>query len=121
MISVKNQRAPLLNKKVRSPNQGRYCWRICPYSTEDITSRTILSDKSIHTTTSGRMTIDVRAGHDGTGWVCLDPACSYFLGTAVSGIAVDARVQQITASGGYQVLIVPIQMGVCSGTQFFEM
>jgi hypothetical protein len=118
MTFVKNARAPVLRKTARG--QKTYCWRLCPYSLEDIHNRLPNGERSAHTTTSGKMALDIRDGHDGIGWVCLDDACSFYTGVATSGIPIEARVLTLTVSGEYGVDIVQVPTEVCSGTRFWE-
>lgn len=119
MISVKNRKAPVLRKTSRG--QKTYCWRYCPYSLEDPSNRLPAPQRSLHTTTSGHMALDVRAGHDGVGWVCLDDNCTHYTGVATSGIPIQARVMNLEpTTGEYSVEIIPVPQGVCSGTRFWE-
>lgn len=118
MISVKNAKAPVLRKTARG--QKTYCHKYCPYSLEDPFDKLPNDQRSAHPVTSGHMALDVRDGHQGVGWTCLDPYCSFYLGTATSGIPVQARVMTLSGSE-YKVQIVSIPTEVCSGSHYFEM
>jgi hypothetical protein len=117
-ISVKNQKAPVLNKTVDGIN--KYCWRICPYSTADGTDRIPDVEQTIHYTTSGRMSLAVTEGHGQVGFICRDPNCSYYLGTASTAINIDVRVPSITVSGEYIITASSVPIPMCSGHWFFE-
>lgn len=117
--SVKNFKAPRLNRRVWG--RKKWCHRICPYATNAVDTRIPDIEKSVHTTTSGAMELDIRRGHDGRGWVCTDPNCSFFLGTATTSISMSLRNFTITASGSYEPAFLTELITPCSGTRFFEM
>lgn len=114
-------RAPILRKNIQGKKS--YCWRLCPYSTADNFSNRIPSlEKTAHTVTSGQMSLDVRGGHDNVGFVCLDPGCPFFLGTAVTPV-----IMQVTTvsginyqSGEYTMQTQAVPIPICSGTHFWE-
>lgn len=117
-ISVKNQKAPVLGRTIDGIN--KYCYRYCPYSTADSTNRIPSGERSIHYTTSGRMSLEIPEGHGQVGFICRDPNCSYYLGTASTAINIDVRVPTITVSGEYQITVSSIPVPMCSGHWFFE-
>lgn len=112
---------PPLIKKVRHRVKGKLtqCWRHCPYSTDSgFDDRIPTGEKVEHTTTSGRMTFDIRGGH-GMGWVCLDDECPVYTGDATT--AIDITVRNFTISGGQyldQSFTKPSPL--CSGIRFWE-
>jgi hypothetical protein len=110
-------KAPVLNRKAHG--RKRYCWRICPYASNDVSGRIPEVERAEHTTTSGKMTFDTRGGHMRAGWVCEDPACPYFLGTAVT--AINIYENKVVISGAdYTIQKVPHPVPLCSGVQFWE-
>lgn len=110
-------KAPVLNRRVQG--RKRYCWRICPYSINDASNRIPSSERSEHTVTSGKMTMDIRGGHRRAGWVCEDPNCSYFLGSATT--AIEIYENKVTISGGdYRIEKITHFSPLCSGIQFWE-
>lgn len=111
--------APKLHRQ-RS-GKVRYCWRLCPYCTGDTTNRIPDIEKTIHTVTSGAMSMDIRGGHDQVGFVCLDPGCSFFLGTATTEVIMENRIQNLDRSTGeYTITIESNPIPICSGTHFWE-
>ena len=110
-------KAPVLPRSVKG--RKRYSWRCCPYSTGDASNRIPEGERAAHTVTSGYMAMDIRGGHRRDGWVCEDPNCPYFLGTAVTPIQIYEN--KITISGGdYFVTKIPHDSALCSGVQFWE-
>jgi hypothetical protein len=109
-------KAPNLRRKAWG--RKRYCWRRCPYSTNDVSERIPEGERTDHTTTSGYMTLDSRGSR--WGWVCEDPNCSYFLGTAST--AIEIPVNKTTISGGQHYIITQEmhEVPLCSGVQFWE-
>jgi hypothetical protein len=108
---------------IRRTTQGRtkYSWRRCPYAIGDISNRIPDIEKSIHYTTSGHMSLDVRGGHDLEGFVCLDPNCSFFKGTATTKITLTCYNQKVNSTTGeYTIEEIPIDVPICSGTHFWE-
>lgn len=67
---------------------GAHCYKFCPYSTQIIVfsgdSQIPTAQKTFHGETSGFMHSYSLGGP--MGWVCADNSCSFFLGTATSGI-----------------------------------
>lgn len=115
--SLTNQKAPKLNRKVWG--RKKWCLRICPYSTSAIDDRIPIVEKTIHTVTSGAMELCIRNGHGQAGFKCVDPGCSFFLGTATTPISIDIR--HFTISGGEYIPNFKTELQIpCSGTQFFE-
>lgn len=119
IISIKNIKAPILHRIPKG--QVKYCFRKCPYSTEDYTNRIPSNERTLHPVTSGNMSLKIKDGHDRAGFICLDPNCSYYLGTATTELTtlieipiVDRITGEYTISG----TIIPIPL--CSGTHFFE-
>lgn len=112
-------KAPLLNRRIQGTK--RYRWRLCPYYTEDASNRIPLTERRPHPTTSGHMKMSVRSGHDGVGWVCEDPNCSYFLGTATTTVKIPySRVEINRETGEYTVNHEFHEQPICSGTFFWE-
>lgn len=113
-------KAPLIRRIPFGKKLQRY--KVCPYSTTDVGSRIPTTEKDVHPTTSGYMTLDVRAGHDGAGWVCMDNNCPYFRGTAVTSLPISTRKTSINyITGEYTISEESIPTGVCSGTRYWEM
>jgi len=120
MVFVKNRKAPILRKTARG--QKTYCHKFCPYSLEDPLNRLPNVQRSVHPVTSGHMSLDIKNGHQGIGHVCLDPYCKFYLGTATSGIPIQARVMTFDpTTKEYGVDIIAIPTALCSGTPYFEM
>jgi hypothetical protein len=117
---VKNQLAPRLGRRVYGNKS--YSWRLCPYSTADISGRIPDLEKSIHYTTSGNMQLDIREGHDMVGFVCRDPNCSFYTGQATTPVTISLRSQRIAdkQTGEYVVDTISVDIPVCSGTYFWE-
>jgi len=115
--SIKNQKAPVLNRRPKGIK--RHCLRICPFAVNAVDTRIPTAQKTIHTVTSGAMRFDLIRGHDGRAFVCDDPNCSFFLGTATSGINLELR-NTVIISGSYQVQIINEMQMPCSGTKFWE-
>jgi len=110
-------KAPVLNRRVQG--RKRYCWRICPYATNDLSDRIPDVERADHVVTSGQMAMDIRGGHHRAGWVCEDPSCPFFLGTAVTPIQIYEN--KIVISGAdYTVQKIPHDTPLCSGIQFWE-
>lgn len=107
---------PKLRKR-KNRAQG-YSYRICPYSTCDITNRVPSGEKTIHYTTSGYMRMDAADGHN-IGFVCMDPNCSYYLGTATTPVNLLLR-NTVISGNQYHVELIPYEVPMCSGTWFFE-
>ena len=74
--------------------RAAHCWRYCPYSTQttDYNGDTRIpgGEKTYHPETEGQMHT-YALGARGTGWICADNACSYFLGTASTEVAQAGR------------------------------
>lgn len=115
--SFQNHKAPILHRRVWG--RKKYCWKICPYSTNAIDNRIPDAEKTIHTVTSGAMELDVKRGHDGTSFVCTDPSCSFFLGTATTPINIPIRSFKVV-SGEYIPDFKNFEQMPCSGVQFWE-
>jgi len=99
----------------------RYKWRICPYADCDLSDRIPINERTSHTVTSGYMTLDLRGGHDGAGWRCDDPNCPYFLGNAVTPIAIAVREVSIDyTTGEYTITTTYKDTLLCSGIKFWE-
>ena len=114
-----NCKAPILRRTTRG--KRTYCWRKCPYSTEDSTNRIPNNQKSTHYTTSGRMAPSIRDGHDRNGWVCLDDNCSFFTGIATSGIEISIKNVSVNQSTGEYTITEDFILNMpCSGARFFE-
>lgn len=112
-------KAPIVRRKIQG--KVKYSWRRCPYSVGDITGRIPDAEKSIHYTTSGYMSLDIKGGHDLEGFVCLDPNCSFFRGTATTPITITGYNQTVNSTTGrYTIEEIPIEIPVCSGTHFWE-
>ena len=112
-------KAPIWN--IPPTKLGTYKWRCCPYSTSDATDRVPDGEKALHPVTSGWMSMDIRGGHDNVGFVCLDPYCPFFLGTASTPVIMKVRVQKLNReTGQYWVEIEEHEIPVCSGTYFWE-
>ena len=96
-------------------------WRICPYSTCDtVTNRIPAIEQSNHTTTSGYMQMYLKDGHL-PGWICKDPACSYYTGSASTEVAIEGRDVVINReTGEYRVIVISGFNPICSGMFFFE-
>lgn len=110
-------RAPVLNRTYVG-RKGKYGHRKCPYSTEDITERIPLAERTDHLDTEGRMDPKAMPGK-GIIFQCNSDYCSFFLGTAVTEL--DQSVLDVTISGGeylYEERFVPIL--ICSGIRFRE-
>lgn len=67
------------------------------------------------------MVMEIRAGHEGVGFMCQDPACSYFTGTATTPMLTYAKTMTISPEGKYVVTVTGILNPVCSGHYYFEM
>jgi hypothetical protein len=118
-ISVKNIKAPVLRRI--SKGKVNYCFRKCPYSTDDYTNRVPTGERTIHTVTSGNMSLKIKDGHDRAGFICLDPNCSYYLGTAVTELTTLVEIPNVNrTTGEYTVSGMNIPIPLCSGTHFFE-
>jgi hypothetical protein len=112
-------KAPVLKRKIQGTT--RYNWKVCPFSTVDQSGRIPSNQKSIHTTTSGRMRLSIRDGYDGVGWVCDDPKCSYYLGTAhTPATMVVKNVSVNITTGEYTITPETVTIPMCSGTWFWE-
>lgn len=111
--------APLLNRRIQSIK--RYLWRCCPYAINDGTNRVPLGERTEHTLTSGAMAMEIRGGHDDIGFVCQDPNCSFFKGTATTQVMIETRSQQVNqVTGEYTIIVGQEPIPVCSGTYFWE-
>lgn len=111
---------PIVKKKrVRVKGKLTQCYRLCPYSVASVYDDRIPSGEKVeHTTTSGRMTFDIRGGH-GMGWVCLDDECPVYTGDATT--AIDITVRNLTVSGGQYIdTSYTKESPLCSGIRFWE-
>ena len=112
-------KSPIVTREVR--NIGRYCWRKCPYSTIDNSNRIPIVERTPHYVTSGNMDPDIRDGHDNFGFVCKDPGCSFYLGTATTPITIKVRNLCVdSGTGYYKVDFIDVVVPICSGTHFWE-
>lgn len=116
-----SQRAPILRRNVQG--KRKYCWRICPYSTaDDFSNRIPASEQTVHLVTSGHMALEIRGGHDNVGFVCLDPGCPFYLGTATTPVVMQVTtvsgINQVT--GEYTMQTHNVEIPICSGTRFWE-
>ena len=112
-------KAPVLRRNVKGIK--RYNWRRCPYSTADVTNRIPVGEKTEHTVTDGKMQLSIPKGHDSVGWVCKDPNCSFYLGTATTSIKVPiSRTSIDYTTGEYTITADYIEQPICSGTFFWE-
>jgi len=112
-------KAPVLRRNIQGIK--RYSWRICPFATNDASNRIPITERTVHTTTSGRMKLSIRAGHEGVGWVCEDPACSYYLGTATTEVKIPySRVEVNRETGEYTINHEYYSQPICSGIYFWE-
>jgi hypothetical protein len=86
-----------------SGNKARaaHCWKYCPYSTQGTDynedARIPEGEKTYHPETEGQLHT-YALGARGTGWICADNACSYFLGTASTEVGQAGR--QFISLGG---------------------
>lgn len=111
---------PTLKKNgIKVKGKKTQCYRLCPYSTAAVhDDRIPTGEKVEHTTTSGRMTFDIRGGH-GLGWECLDDACPVYQGVATT--AIDITVRNLTVSGGQYIdTSYTKESPLCSGIRFWE-
>jgi|SRR3989304_258621 len=111
-------KAPLV-RKTYSGRKGLYGHRICPYSTQDITERIPLAERTDHTDTGGRMDLVSGPSGVGTAFQCNSDLCSFYLGAAVTEL--NQSVLALTISGGayiYTENLVPIY--ICLGRRFQE-
>jgi len=112
-------KAPILGRDVKSTK--RYSWRRCPYSTQDLTNRIPAGEKTDHSVTNGKMKLSIRNGHDGVGWVCEDPNCPYYLGTATTSIKIAFSKTQVNReTGEYTIVHDYYENPICSGSYFWE-
>lgn len=112
-------RAPYLKRRVQG--KKTYAYRACPYSTEDATNRIPADEKTIHTTTSGRMSLEIRNGHEGLGFVCMDDNCPFYTGTAVTEVYMSISKTTIDqATGEYLIDVTTTPIPICSGQRFWE-
>ena len=112
-------KAPILKRDVKGTK--RYGWRICPYSSNDSSARVPASERAYHPITKGKMKMSIRSGHDGVGWVCEDPNCPYYLGTATTEILIPYTTVEIDRSTGeYTVTPRASRNPICPGTFFWE-
>lgn len=113
-------RAPILTRRIQGTK--RYCWRICPYASNDTSGRIPNGERAVHPVTSGAMSMDIRDGHDGVGWRCDDDNCPYFKGLATTAVTVTTQECSINYSTGeytYTPKVIELPVG-CSGTRFWE-
>jgi hypothetical protein len=69
------------------------------------------------------MALDIRDGHDGVGFICLDDNCPYYNGTATTAIWVQTamKVQINKTTGEYTFTAGQEEMEIgCSGIRFWE-
>jgi hypothetical protein len=112
-------KAPVLRRRVQGT--VRYTWRCCPYATNDSSNRIPEAERANHPVTEGRMKLSIRAGHDAVGWVCEDPNCPYYLGTAITPIQIPySRIEVNRETGEYKVHHEYIEQVMCPGTFFWE-
>ncbi len=85
-----------------SKSRGAHCWKYCPYSTQTIgynqDSRVPDGEKTYHPETEGQMHT-YGLGPRGAGWICVDNACSFFLGTATTEVPQAGRTFNFLPSG----------------------
>jgi hypothetical protein len=113
---------PPLSRKNHKRVKGKLTqpFRYCPYSTQAETDERIPTGEKVeHTTTSGRMVFDIRGGHDGLGWECLDDSCPYYTGAATTAVEITTRY--LTTSGGQYIVQNSTKPSpLCSGVRFWE-
>lgn len=111
-------KAPLV-RRTYPGRKGKYGHRICPYSTQDVTDRIPIAERTDHSDTEGRMDLIPGPSGQGTAFQCNSDLCPFYLGTAVTEL--DQSVLELTISGGeyfYDETFVPIS--ICTGRRFQE-
>lgn len=89
-----------------SKSRAAHLWKYCPYSTQTTgyngDTRIPGGEKTYHPETEGYMHT-YALGANGTGWICADNACSFFLGTASTEVEQAGRSFNYLPSGTHPI------------------